>query len=216
MDMNLQIIAAVQDVFPEKTGGLGLGNRLFQDFPARGELTANVEVGQLHPVGEAAEDHPLKKLVRILVNDLPILERAGLRFVRIADEINRFGDLSGINEAPLHSGGEAGTSPAPELTLLHLISDGICALSKPLLKNLVTPVFAVTGDIRGVAVSIHIFQNQTPFFYCHGRPTYTPRPARSRAPHPLFRGSRRYKESPAPFRRTPGTPRIQGKIFHLH
>ena len=125
VDVNLQIVAAVEDVFTKEPCRLGLIDRLFQHLPASGKLAADVEVSQLHPVGKAAENHPLEELVGIFVDDLPIFEGAGLRLVRVADQVNRFGHLGGINKAPLHSRGKTGPTPAAQLALFYLLTNGI-------------------------------------------------------------------------------------------
>ena len=214
MHINLKVIAAVEDVFAEETGRLGLGDCLFQHLPAGGELAADVEVGQLHPVGEAAEDHSLQQLVRILMDDLAVLEGAGLRFVRVADQIDRLRNLGGIDEAPLHPRGKTGAAASAQLALLHFLPDGVGPHREAFLQVLVAPVLAVARDVRRVAGRIHMLQDQAPFLGRHHALTCTPQPARLRAPHPPFHGNRRCRGSPAPFRRTPDTPRTPAKIFH--
>ena len=51
--------------------------RLLEDLRAFREFAADVDVGQLHVDREAGDHHPLDQLVRILVDDVAILERAG-------------------------------------------------------------------------------------------------------------------------------------------
>jgi len=49
----------------------------------------------MHVVGEGGDDHALEHLVRVFVDDLLVLEGAGLRFIGVADEIHRLGVLGG-------------------------------------------------------------------------------------------------------------------------
>ena len=68
---------------------------LLQDLRAFGEFAADIDVGLLHIDRETGDHHALDQLVRILVDDVAILERARLGFVGVADEIDRL-PLSGL------------------------------------------------------------------------------------------------------------------------
>ena len=61
------------------------------NFSAFREFAADVNVGKVHVVRPAGNDHAFDELVRILVNDLLVLERARLGFVSVANEIDRLG-----------------------------------------------------------------------------------------------------------------------------
>ena len=54
----------------------------------------------MHVVREAGDDHALEQLVRVFVDDLPVLERARLGFVRIANQVNRLAALA-VDEATI-------------------------------------------------------------------------------------------------------------------
>jgi hypothetical protein len=49
-----------------------------------GEFLADVDVGELHADREAGDHHALEQLVRVLVEDVAVLEGAGLGFVGVA------------------------------------------------------------------------------------------------------------------------------------
>ena len=71
---------------------------------------------------EAGDQHAFDQLMRILVNDVAILERARLGFVGVADEIDRL-LLVGLDEAPLHAAGKTGAAAAAQAGALHLVHD---------------------------------------------------------------------------------------------
>ena len=71
---------------------------------------------------EAGDDHPFDELVRVLVDDVAVLEGAGLGFVTVADEVDRLG-VVGRDEAPLDAGRETCATPSAESGSLDLIGD---------------------------------------------------------------------------------------------
>ncbi len=107
MDIDFEVVAGAADVLAEEVFRLRLGDGFLEDFRAEGEFAADIDIGEMHVVGEAGDDHAFEHLVRVLVDDLLVLEGAGLRFVGVADEINRLGVFGGIDEAPFHAAGEA-------------------------------------------------------------------------------------------------------------
>ena len=107
MDVNFQVVRRAADTFAQEALRLRLLDRLLQNLRAEDELAADIDVGKMHVVRVAGDDHALEQLVRVLIDDLPILERAGFGFVRVADEVDRLGVLLGIDEAPLHAAGKS-------------------------------------------------------------------------------------------------------------
>ena len=59
----------------------------------------------------------------ILVDDLPVLERAGLGFVGVADQVDRFVHCAEIDERPLHATGKARAAPAAQARELHFLTE---------------------------------------------------------------------------------------------
>jgi len=108
MDVNFQVVAGAENVFAEEIFRAGFLQRVVQDFRAFGHFATDINVGELHVVREAGDDHAFDELVRILVDDLAILERAGFGFVGVADQVNRLAAFA-VNEAPFESARE----PAP-------------------------------------------------------------------------------------------------------
>ena len=69
-------------------------------------------------VRPAGNDHAFDELVRILVNDLLVLERARLGFVSVANEIDRLG-IRMTDKAPFEPAGKARAAPAAQAGIQH-------------------------------------------------------------------------------------------------
>ena len=78
MHPDVQVVATAEDVFAEVTLGPGLVQGAVQDFCALGKFAPDINVGEVHVVCPGGEDHALDELMRILVDDLPILKGARL------------------------------------------------------------------------------------------------------------------------------------------
>jgi len=174
MNVNLQIIAAAQNIFAEEVFRAGFRKRLIQNLRAINHFAADVDVGEMHVVGEARDGHAFDQLVRVLIHDLTILERAGFGFVRVADEINRLAALA-VNEAPLEAAGKSRAAAAAQAGDFHVLADlfragkffavgQILGLEgERLLQNVVAAVTQIALDVRRVTRFIGIFQNQFVF-----------------------------------------------------
>ena len=172
--VDLKIVAGAANAPAEEALGPGLVDGSVEDSCALGKFAANVNVGQLHVVGVARQDHALDELVRILVDDLSVLERARLGFVGVTDEINRLAGLA-VDEIPLHAAREASAAAAPQPRDQHLLADvrlgrhhaapGFPRLEpENLFQGLVAAVFQVTLDVYRVTRLIDVLQNQFVFF----------------------------------------------------
>ena len=75
---------------------------------------------------ETGDQHALEQLMRILVHDVAVLERARLGFVGVADEIDRLG-LVRFDEAPLHAAGEPRAAAAAQAGGFDFVHDLGCA-----------------------------------------------------------------------------------------
>src|ERR1035437_5949375 len=105
MDVNFQIVTGAENVFAEEIFLAGFLDGAIQNFRAFGHFAAYVNVGELHVVREARDDHAFDQLMRIFVHDLAILECARLGFIRITNQINRLAALA-VNETPFESAGK--------------------------------------------------------------------------------------------------------------
>ena len=119
--VNLQIVSAAEDILAEVALGTRLGKGGVDDLRAFGEFAADINVGEVHVVRPAGNDHAFDELVRILVNDLLVLERARFGFVRVANEINRLG-IRMAYEAPFEPAGKASTAASAQAGIQHALA----------------------------------------------------------------------------------------------
>src|SRR5438105_1998580 len=100
--------------------------------------------------------------MRILVNDIAILERAWFRFIGVANQIDRL-LLFGLDEAPFDSARKPG-SPAPAQTGgFDLVYDLLARHLDGLAQLLVTAVAEVAVDVSGPFRATDVFENQSMF-----------------------------------------------------
>ncbi len=93
---------------------------------ACGILAADVEVALRRARREGGDRHRLDDRERIALHQHPVLERAGLRLVGVADEVVRLGGLR-RDRGPLAAGRERRAAAADELGCGDLVDDGLGA-----------------------------------------------------------------------------------------
>ena len=122
MEVDVEREAAPLDVLAQVAGGIGLVDRRLQPLPALWVFVAKVDVGGAGPRGVRREDDSLDHLMRIVLHQDPVVERARLALVGVDAEIDRAGMILG-QEGPLEPGGEAGAAAAAESRRLHHLDD---------------------------------------------------------------------------------------------
>ncbi len=90
VDMDLEIVAAADDVLPEEVLAPSLGDCSFEDLGLAHELTANVNVRRVGVDGIRRDGDSLENHVGVDQDQLAILEGARLRLVGVADHILGF------------------------------------------------------------------------------------------------------------------------------
>jgi len=171
MHVDLQIVASAQDVLAQETSRARLLEGRVEQLGRMGHLTADVDVGQLHVVGPAGDDHPLDQLVRILVEDLAVFERARLGLVGVANQIDRLA-AAAIHEAPLEAGGKPRATATAQTRSLDVFAQRFLRAEllaigqipsrhgQGPLERLVAAMALVTPDIRREARLIEVLENQ--------------------------------------------------------
>ena len=101
--------AAAEDVVAEKSVRARFVDRVLQAFGAERILAADVEEAALTAGREAGDRHRFDDRERIAVEQHAILERAGLGFVGVADEVVRPRRLLG-DGVPFSSRRESGAA----------------------------------------------------------------------------------------------------------
>src|SRR5262249_44953491 len=118
VDDDLEIEAGAEDVLADEAGRRGLAHGLPQSLVAEQPLAADVDVGEVALDGVRRDDDAFEELVRVVLDDDPVLERARLALVRVDRQVDRLLRLL-RQEAPLHAGREAGAAAPAEVGGLH-------------------------------------------------------------------------------------------------
>jgi len=163
VNVDFEIVAGAANALAEKVFRLGLGNRLLEDFRAKHEFAPDIDIGEMDVVGIARDDHPFEHLVRVLVDDLAVLEGAGLRFVGVADEIDRLGVFLGIDEAPFHAAGKSGAAAPAQLGGLDLGDDVGPLHGEGFFQVLVAVLAQIAIDVDGISRLVDILEDQSVF-----------------------------------------------------
>ena len=91
-------------------------------------LAAQVDVGRARADGVAGDDQPFDELMRVALDDLPVLEGAGLALVAVAGEVASASGPRLRHEAPLHAGAEAGAAAAAQTGGLDFLDAPRCVM----------------------------------------------------------------------------------------
>ena len=159
MKVDFEIETAAEDILAKEAFFFCLAESFFDDLSGFGEFFAKVNVSYVSSHREAGDDHAFDKLVRILMDDVTVLEGAGLGFVAVADEVDRFGVVR-WNEAPLDSGGETGTTASAQTRSLDLIDDILGIHLKSLARLFVIAFFESALHGRGPVFAIDVAEDE--------------------------------------------------------
>src|SRR6266404_2178618 len=100
--------------------------------------------------------------MRILVNDVAILERTWFRFIGVANQIDRLLPV-GLDEAPFDSARKTGSTAPAQAGGFDLVYDLLARHRDGLTQLLVTAVAEVAVDVRGPFCATDVFENQSMF-----------------------------------------------------
>src|SRR5262249_26906463 len=146
------------DVLANITRPSRLFDRLLEDSRAQDKLTSYIDVGALGADRVTGQDDPFQKLVRIALDQLPVLKRTWLAFVGITAKVARTLMVLG-QESPFHARRKARAATATETGLDdELRHVGGRDLSEHLLESLVAAGLFVLGQRPGVSGLAHVFQ----------------------------------------------------------
>ena len=122
MNDNVAGVIRTKNIITNKFFRTSLFNRTFQNFIAFEKLPPDIDKCQLCLNRIGGTHHALNELMRILMNDLAILEGSRLRFITITNEIDWFARLA-IQKLPLHSGWKSGAATTAHTRFQHLRTD---------------------------------------------------------------------------------------------
>src|SRR5258708_38648259 len=105
--------------------------------------------------------------MRILVNDVAILERARLRFIGVADEVDRLG-TAWLDEAPFGAARKAGAATSPQTRGFNLVNDLLGRHSECGAQIFVATILFVASDVGGPHFPIAVFADDPRFARMRG------------------------------------------------
>ncbi len=77
--MQIEIeVPGIHIVLADELCVIGLVDRGLEDLALADELTADIDVGDMRPHGEAGQERALDQKLRIVAHDVPVLAGAGL------------------------------------------------------------------------------------------------------------------------------------------
>ena len=119
MHDDVAVEPGTEDVAAEEALGARVVDGARQPFVAERELAAHVYVRDVALHRVRRDRDAFDELVRIELDQHPVLERRRLAFVGVDHEVAR--ERVGRQERPLLRGREAGAAPAPQARQLHLL-----------------------------------------------------------------------------------------------
>jgi hypothetical protein len=149
MNGDVQLVVAAGDLVAEVAGGVSLVDGLLQHLDLGGVFTADVNIGFVAVDGVGTDDDALDEQVRVLDQDVAVLEGGRLGFVGVDRQVDRFAGVLG-EKAPFDPGGKAGPAAATQPASLDLVDDVFRFGGKELVQRLIGPV--LLGDLEGMAV----------------------------------------------------------------
>src|SRR5437867_12059565 len=89
MNEHFDVKLATEDILTQKLVLLRLLDCVLENFRAFGKFTSYIYVSGMDIEGVTGDQDAFEQLMRVLVNNVAVLERAGFRFVRVANQIHR-------------------------------------------------------------------------------------------------------------------------------
>lgn len=163
MDIDVEVEAGAEDVFAEKTFGAGFFDGVPDDLGRFGKFAADIDIGEVNIRGKGGDGEAFDELVRVLVEDVAVLECTRLGFVSIDDDVVVFAVVV-FDEAPLGSGGEAGSASAAQVGSFHHVDDLAGFQREGFFEGLVAAVGEVGVDIGRVAGLTDVSENDAALF----------------------------------------------------
>src|SRR5437016_348912 len=152
-DKNFEIIidVAAQDFFSEEASAVAAANLLAKDFFLEMIFVADIENAALRAGHQAGDDHAFDEEMRQVSHDEAVLDRAGLAFIGVADNV-----FHGIglfaNKIPLHAGGKSGPAHAFQFRGFELCEDIVPGLGWDELADDIVPfILAIWVGLAGYA-----------------------------------------------------------------
>ncbi len=139
--VEVEIDARAEDVFAEQSGAIGFFKRRLETFVRLDELAAQIVVADGRAHGVSRDRHAFDDEVRVVAQNVAVLEGSRLAFVGVAHQVFLPRGLR-IHEAPFHAGRETGAAAAAQRRGFQLLDDA--RRIRPLAQHLL-PHFVAAG-----------------------------------------------------------------------
>src|SRR5579859_2531141 len=150
VNQKIVIETGIENVFAEVAALIRLADGFFHEVENVAIFAANINEAAIGADGAARNDHAFDQLVRVHFHQRPILARARLGFIRVADDVFRFRRIF-WHERPLHAGGEARAAASAKAGLFYFVDDGFRRhLLERFFERTVAAVFQIDVDLAGI------------------------------------------------------------------
>src|SRR5215472_11326524 len=168
MNDHIQVVPRAENVLAYVAGSDCLFYRLLEDAGAKRELTSDIDEGGMRLNRIRGDKRALDDRMGIFLDEQPVLERAGLTLIRVANQILGLGIVF-RHEAPLHARGKSRAATSAQARSLNLVDQLLrCYLSHHFFPRTISAARLVDRDFVRVR-SIDIAQ-QNFFHGCEWRP----------------------------------------------
>ena len=159
VDVEVATEVTSTDVVAKESRFAGFRDGIFDNLCGLWKLFANVDVCEFGTDCEAGDDHALDELVRVLMDNVAILEGPRFGLVAVTDQVDRF-LVAGRDESPFHTCWKTGATSAPEARLLYFFRHLPGGHLKGLLQSLVATVGEISLQGRVPAFPVYIPKDQ--------------------------------------------------------
>ena len=159
MNINLRVKPCAEDILSQKVVFSRFFNGTFEDLRTFGKFASDIDVGRASVERETRDQNPFEQLVWIFVDNVAVLERARLRFIRVADQIDR-PFLVRLDETPLHAAWKTGAPTSAEAGGFDFIDNLGTRHCDRLAQLFVTAVAQVGIDVDLPIVASDVFEDQ--------------------------------------------------------
>ena len=125
MQVKVKVPTGFRSILAQKTGVIGLVNRVLQRLLLADVLPTNVDVAGIRVHRERRDQAPFDQRVRIVAHDLAVFAGAGFGFVSIHHQIRRPTIAFLGHEGPLQTGGKARTAAPTQAAVFHVLDDPV-------------------------------------------------------------------------------------------
>ena len=124
MNVNFEIESRSLNILTKEVVFLGIGDGFFKNYGSLWKFFPNVDVGDVSSNSIGRDYHALDELVRILMDNVAVLECAWFRLVTVTNQVDWLG-IIGRDKSPFDSSWKACTSASTKTRSFNFIDDSL-------------------------------------------------------------------------------------------